>query len=385
MSAQFPYDGLEIVRDDKIIYGTFHHPHKVLSTCPVAGGINERLMHLYNHQSCEPASHFKVTQHILELSDYEYRNAIASTYNLDGSACATLITAANMRCAAFETETFEDVVVFAVITAGVKTNAGRAGDEATVVEREGSFDEVKHPVKPGTINCMLFINHELSSGAMVQAVTTATEAKCAALQELSIPSMYSPTLATGTGTDQIGIATKKSNMLHLTGAGKHTKLGEMIGKVVLRGVKQALVYQNSITHKTQCSLVALLKRFGVSQEVIIDSVTCHLENQSQLFTDNYLSIDNDPVIVSTIMSITHLWDQLTWNVLPASCVPEIFCTYLAQLSCAVSGVYTRFDTYRVQLINDESLLALKTNLAPHHFLALIGKSIAIGFLDKWKK
>jgi hypothetical protein len=41
---------------------------------------------------------------------------------------------------------------------------------------------------------------------LVRAVMTATEAKAALLQELSVPSRQSPSVATGTGTDHHDIA-----------------------------------------------------------------------------------------------------------------------------------------------------------------------------------
>ena len=50
---------------------------------------------------------------------------------------------------------------------------------------------------------MLPVNQELTEGAMVRVIITATEAKTAASNELSVGSRYSDDLATGTCTDQI--------------------------------------------------------------------------------------------------------------------------------------------------------------------------------------
>ena len=51
------YKGVEIHREERIIYARFLVPHRVISTCPAAGGVRDDLDYLYNHQSCEPVSH----------------------------------------------------------------------------------------------------------------------------------------------------------------------------------------------------------------------------------------------------------------------------------------------------------------------------------------
>ena len=115
-----------------------------------------------------------------------------------------------MRYAAIKEARFRELTVVAVCTGGVESNAGRAGDPATVYEWNGAYEKVsgEELVLHGTINTLLFINQELTPGAMVRAVMTATEAKTAALQELAVSSRYSDGLATGTGTDQIGVAAR---------------------------------------------------------------------------------------------------------------------------------------------------------------------------------
>ena len=49
------YDGVELHREEKIIYARFLRPHHVLSTCWMAGGLRRDLNYIYNHQSCELA------------------------------------------------------------------------------------------------------------------------------------------------------------------------------------------------------------------------------------------------------------------------------------------------------------------------------------------
>jgi adenosylcobinamide amidohydrolase len=86
------------------------------------------------------------------------------------------------------------------VTAGVKTNAMRAGlNEAQCVEEYGKFTCYN---REGTINIILLTNAKLTAGAMVRTLITITETKVAALQDLDVRSSYNPKVqATGTGTD----------------------------------------------------------------------------------------------------------------------------------------------------------------------------------------
>ena len=46
------YDGIEIHREEKIIYAKFLSPHRVISTDRITGGLSDELEYIYNHQSC---------------------------------------------------------------------------------------------------------------------------------------------------------------------------------------------------------------------------------------------------------------------------------------------------------------------------------------------
>ena len=71
--------------------------------------------------------------------------------------------------------------------------------------------------------------HFWSEGTLLEAFMTATEAKTVALNNLKIPSQYSNGYATGTGTDGLAIFSNLESETFLTNAGKHSKLGELIG------------------------------------------------------------------------------------------------------------------------------------------------------------
>lgn len=383
--AEF-YGGIEIHREDKIIYARFLTPHRVLSTCrSSAGGMHDDLMYIYNHQSCEPAGdHMSARMHKVVESPDEYKKDVSDGYLLPYEKCATLGTAANMNNAAFCHEKFSDLEVVAICTGGVERNAGRAGDPASYYEPQKSsanatnnqVEQVEIP-KQGTINAMIFINRELTPGAMVTAVITATEAKSAVMQELEVPSRYSEGMATGTGTDQIAVAAKLGGD-PISYAGKHSKLGELIGRTVHDAVKKTLALQNGLTPAGQCSSFAHLERLGINKRELCEGIGEFLsKDNADLFKQNFSNIVNDPLTVAAVAALVHLRDKFVWGILPESCIPEVMGRYGAQISAAVSGKSNRTHEYM------QILSTLDLSLEKHAFMKLVCRAFALGFGEKW--
>lgn len=377
------YDGIDIRREDKIIYTRFLVPHRVISTCRVAGGIRESVDYLYNHQACEPAGHHSAGTDAMSKNPDKYRAMVCKRYGLPADRCVTLGTAANMQYASLKHKTFRDLEVVAICTGGVETNAGRAGDPASHYEYEGCFeklDNVGSVPAYGTINTMLFINKELTEGALVRTMMTATEAKSAALQELIVPSRYSDGLATGTGTDQIGVACRIGANVPLTGAGKHGKLGELIGRTVHDAVKETLRLQNGLEPSRQRSVEILTQRFGNSRELMIEAVCSYLtEGDFDLFRKNFLCIDRDPLVAGAVSGLLDVHDKLRWGILPGSCFRELYGAFAAQIATAVSGKFEKFDKYRSEFVQGI--------IGPDNksMLVCIYRAVAAGFSDKWKE
>jgi len=379
------YNGVEIHRKEKIVYGKFLLPHRVISTDRVSGGLSDELEYIYNHQSCEPSGHYH--RHNLAVNNpAEYKRMICEPHGLPADKCASLGTAANMNNVAISHEKFRALEVIAVCTGGAKTNAGRVGDIAPYYEKDGQFENIGDLMieslgskeNRGTINTMVFISQELIPGAMVRAVMTATEAKTAVLQELAVNSCYSDGLATGTGTDQIGIASKLNDRMPLTSAGKHTKLGELIGKTVHYAIKQTLALQNRMTPQERCSALVHIKRFGVDEDSFCAGIDKYLqESESELFSKNFGCINEDPLTVSAVAALVHLRDKFVWGILPESCIPEILSSYGAQIAAAVSGKYDRMVNYREKLSEE------RKSMDNELFLDFIYKSFALGFSEKW--
>lgn len=378
------YKGVELCREEKIVYARLITPHRVLSTCrSSAGGLHDDLMYLYNHQSCEPAGgHMNARMYRLAVDCPEdYKREVADRHHLPFQKCATLGTAANMNNVAICHERFCDLEVVTVCTGGVEGNAGRAGDPASYYEPQddnvkGQRARERDPLS-GTINAMIFINRELTPGAMVTAVITATEAKTAALQELEVPSRYSEGLATGTGTDQIAVASKLGGKA-ISFAGKHSKVGELIGRTMHDAVLGTLALQNCLTPAGQCSSLAHLERFRIDEREMCQGIGEFLSrDNADLFEKSFSNIIKDPLTVAAVAALVHLRDKFVWDVLPKSCILEVMALYGAQISVAVSGKSHRFNDYM------QVLSSLQKSLEKHMFLQFVYQAFALGFSEKW--
>ena len=161
-------------------------------------------------------------------------------YHVIGKEAQTasyLFTGANMDHLSFQTRDFKKMRVFALVTAGVKSNAIRTSKD------KGRWYE------PGTINIIILTNMQLSDRAQTRAIITATEAKTAALLDMDIRSSENSKFysATGTGTDNIIIVEGTKTPIDATGG--HTKMGELIAETVYQGVREAVYKQNSIITK----------------------------------------------------------------------------------------------------------------------------------------
>ncbi len=177
-----------------------------------------------------------------KIYEQQRKAMVASKLGLQPADLTLVGTAADMDNLAVVTREFPPFTVTALVTAGAKSNALRAGvDEGTNIE----------PADPpaGTINIMVLTNARLTDGALTRAVVTITEAKTAALEDLRVPSSYTKGVqATGTGTDSV-VVVSGSNGPRVTYSGGHSRIGDLIAKAVHQAVLEALEKQNGFKLK----------------------------------------------------------------------------------------------------------------------------------------
>ncbi len=224
--------GHQVIRNNNNVVIDYSEEMISISTSQLNGGIREVDSSFNNQLS-------KWVQTIDDLPGgnlNEYFKIVSTELKLSPERTTGLITSASMDNLAIVYENFKNINIMAVVTAGVDVNAVRAGDPASYYETEDG----KYTPICGTINVMLVLEFNTPVENLVKAVIVATEAKTAALQEMNIKSCFSNGIATGTGTDGIIIACHKNDVLCFSDVSNHSKVGEIISKVVKKGVKNAI-------------------------------------------------------------------------------------------------------------------------------------------------
>lgn len=299
--------GDEVYFYDKSIVICFQGKRKVLSTSLYNGGYHEDFTAVYNYDAKQGAG---MPCEMLADNYVDHMQLISQRLALAPEKVSGMSTAASMENVAVETLKYKELTVTAIVTGGIETNGGRVGDPADYYRLQ------EKPVKYGTINIMLVLDCDLAPGTIARALVTCTEAKTAAIQELLEGSKYSQGLATGSGTDQTMIVCNAESELYLDGAGKHSKLGELIGKAVIAAVKKALAKQSGLTPTLQHNAFRRLKRFGVQPGGMWEAFH---SAQPAVIKPEYLVAAEKLAGEETMLTFTslyiHLLDQCAWELI----------------------------------------------------------------------
>ena len=282
-----------------VIY--FSGARKILSTSLYNGGYHDDYTAVYNYDAKQGAG---MPCEMLADTYVEHMRLVSKRLALDPDKVSGMGTAASMENAVVEALSFKELTVTAIVTGGIETNGGRAGDPA---------DYYKPMSKPkyGTINIMLLLDCDMPEGTMARALVTCTEAKTAAIQELLEGSKYSNGIATGSGTDQTIIIANSESNLYMEGAGKHSKLGELIGKAVKNAVKKALAAK-------QHDVFRRLKRFDIKPG---DMWQAYSAQDAAVVKPEYLlaaeKLAKEDIMLVYTSLYAHLLDQHLWELISA--------------------------------------------------------------------
>ena len=294
-------------RYDKSIVLVFSGPRKVLSTSLYNGGYHEDFEAVFNRDMTQgsgmPCESFAPTY-------VESMKIVAERLGLAPELTSGMGTAAHMENASIVSRSYKELTVTAIVTGGVETNGGRVGDPASYYKTAEK--------KCGTINIMLVIDADLPPGILARALVTCTEAKTAALQELMAPSRYSTGLATGSGTDQTIVIANSESLLFFEGAGKHSKLGELIGLAVMAAVKEALKKQSGLTPAQQHDLLRRLRRFGVTEEALWQRYKEEVGDDALIKAQFIAALEKMiavPALFPLGVLFIHLYDEHLWGLL----------------------------------------------------------------------
>ena len=300
--------GEQIYRLENSIVVELPSGRNVITTSWLNGGFRSNIKCIFNHTI---PSYVSDETELEGGSVHSYLSLVAERLGFDPCRSAGLLTAAKMENVSIVSKSFRGIQVTAIVTGGIGINGGRAGDPASYYQDNGETKMIN-----GTINTILLIGANLPPYTMARTIITASEAKVVAVQELMAPSCYSCGIATGSGTDMIAVVADSTSPYELTDSGKHSKLGELIGKCVIEATKEALAKQTELTPAVQCDSIVRLKRFGISEDTIWE-MACELEGDllKSDFNKNLLLLRKNPVVVGLTSSILHIIDEVSWGLL----------------------------------------------------------------------
>ena len=348
--------------------------HRVLSTSARGGGQHDELRYLVNHQSCEARGDVARQELFHRLGLVGYHDYVCSEMGVDPEYVAVMGTAANMACAAHRWAEFEDIRADAFVTADVSGNAARASDPAQWAETDDGWRKLANG---GTINTILLLNCPITASAQARAVVTMTEAKSAVLAELSVPSLYSPTIATGTGTDQFCLAAPLDpSRKARDSTSPHVKLGEIIGVAVKDATKEALRWQNGLEPSYIRGLFHALGRFGLTEERALSGLAKLLpEAQHTFLQKNRKAVFFEPGVAAAAYAFAAVLDRIAFGTLPSGMAKESLLQQAASLACSLAARPQDWPLFRRELAESGEV--------PDDTMDLVIRALALGWKSKW--
>ena len=319
----------EVLKNSDTVLVKFGPKRNGIVTSWLNGGYSEDLSAVFNHQLSQ--------ENIEEYSDggiLDFLNDLALDFynglDLRSDRLSGLITSADMEHYSICCESYRDIEVIAITTAGARVNAVSAGDVASYYEinadyqydldndqninQNNNLNNNQNHNKPGTINTILLINTKLDESSLLLAEMIAVEAKAVALRDLMVSSNYSNEIATGTGTDGIAIFSNLESENFTDNVSKHAKIGELIGKVVIDSIKDALAKLQWLTPTYQLNGLVRLDRFLYNldefyEDYLPDFIKMEDEEDKREFIVSLIEVSKNPEIVANVSLIIHLLDQ----------------------------------------------------------------------------
>jgi adenosylcobinamide amidohydrolase len=293
---------------NKTLIIDFKQPLSIVSTLE---GYRTEIETVINHYSSPPGW---VVNHHLDVP--ALKELIYPIIGKTGDKTTSLFTGADMDHISVKQSRYREMEVYALVTAGVRSNALRMSKD------EGFYYE------PGTINIIILPNMRLTQRAMTRAMISATEAKTAALWDMDIRSSSTPMIheATGTGTDNIIVVEGEGQAIDNSGG--HTKMGELIAKAVYEGVLEAVHKQNGIVADRDIFQRLMDRKINLFGAIVLNDCDCGVtKNQLAKEMDNLLL---QPIYASFLMSSLTLSDDFEKGLIHDLAPFELWCKTMAK-------------------------------------------------------
>lgn len=204
----------QVSLQEDVLVVSFRKPCRVLGWAPLGGGLT-LAKHWINHQVKES----RKLRHDIEPPAQTLQR-VSTNLGLVGPKVGQM-TSGDIRKFKKVLLTRKGWTVLAVGTAGF-SNAVRVGERTSHGSR-----------KIGTINLLVWISRPLALPTLLEILQVAVEARTLSVLDQKVRSHATGSPATGTGTDCLTVACPVGTESKVY-AGKHTVLGELVGKAVLK-------------------------------------------------------------------------------------------------------------------------------------------------------
>ena len=153
----------------------------------------------------------------------------------------------------------------------------------------------------GGVVVVLIMHLDCPDSTLARAGITATEAITAAVQDLGLA--YDSMTVSGSARQDIVVVRDRGSDLFLRGAGKHSKLGELIGRATIDSVKESAA-RNGTDIGSRRSVLAMLSSYGYGAERLSEMAGRRISASGR---------DSDPKTVATVSAVLHLYNECRWG------------------------------------------------------------------------
>ena len=193
---------------------------------------------------------------------------------------------------------FGGTSVFAAAYSDMKSGMGRAAEASAAGE--------------GMTHVLVVLGCNTPDSGMLRATVTATEAVTSVAQDLLLRSDDGLHQASGSVCQTITVVRNSGSPLMLHGTGKHSKLGELVGRAVRAAVTDS-VRANSLSCHDAADAMTLLGRYGYDSEEMFKLTDCMDLNAFAVSLDHVSMGKGTAAAVSAALFIA---DEMEWGLIP---------------------------------------------------------------------
>ncbi len=204
----------------------------------------------------------------------------------------------------------------------VSMTEGKTSVTALAIADPVCSEESADPYKGYMTSVVVMVDANMPQATMARTAMTSTEAITCAFQELMVGCPHSNSIASGSESVCVTVLSNKSCGKILYNAGKHSKLGELIGKTVKKATISSMG-ENNITLESQADVFRRLERFGITKGTCIKYLIEIGKTPDTGFEERLDSISKDVNILAIVCSVIHIADEISWGLIPHDAGYEI--------------------------------------------------------------